>query len=228
MKTLLKTLAGCVVLAGTLCACDKDDDKVPSNLYQQYEVLVESGSASAFANMRQGGANGERVNIGDRLTVNTLPMFYEKPVTATEPEYTYFATLAANHEQAVFRFKNSDGKTLVNTSDFGALSAVTPVNNSLYEVHAGDMIAVALNGAPRLEVKAYLVGTSALSVPMELPLMDSPDLTHPKVEVKLPDVSGVYDLVFDRIHVTPVTQGDGSASGEVKTVIRTRRPVKFG
>lgn len=226
-KGALKCATLALILTASLSSCDKDDDKIPSNLYQEYEVLVERGSVSAFANIRRGGASGERVNVGDRLSVNTQVMFFEEPLSATEPEFTYFVSLAPNHQKAIFHFRNSAGKVLVNTSDFSNMESVVPLNSALYEVSSGEQIEIALHGAPVSEVKAYLVGTSALSTPMELTLMSGPDLSAAKASVRLPEVIGIYDLVLDRVVVEPITQGDGTASGEIKTVIRSRSPLKI-
>ncbi len=124
MKSLLKKILCAAVPALLLVSCDKSDDDTPSNLYQEYEVLVENGNASAFANLRLGGPSGERVKIKEgKLTVNMLPMYYQSPTSPTEPEYTYFATLATNHEKAIIRLKHSAGKTLINTSEYGAIGA---------------------------------------------------------------------------------------------------------
>ncbi|MBD5335790.1 MAG: hypothetical protein HDR95_08245 [Bacteroides sp.] len=231
MKFITKILSLLIIPAAmaTVTSCDKDDDKVPANLYQQYEVLVENGNASAFANLRVGGASGERVKVSEsRLTVNMLPMYFDTPVSATDPEYTFFATLSTNHTKAVFRFKNSAGKTLVNTSDFDVIDPVTLVDPSIYDVTGGQKLKIELGGAFANEVDVWLKGSTATSEPIKLNVIESMDFTDTTAEIVLPaDLIGIYDLILDRTVVTPVTEGDGTATGEIKTVIRSRKSLKF-
>ncbi len=224
LSRLLTLLAVPAVMM--LGGCDKEEE-TPANLYQEYEVLVENGNASAFANLRLGGPSGERVKIKEgKLTVNMLPMYYQSPTSPTEPEYTYFATLATNHEKAIFRLKNSAGKTLTNTSEYGAIEAVVTENTSLYDVHGGERVKILLNGAFVADIKVWLVGNTATSTPTQLNVIESLNFASPTAEVVIPAVTGVYDLVIDRIEETPVREGDGAASGQIRTIIRSRRPLK--
>lgn len=226
IKNIIKLLVLLLPLVIAVSSCDDKKDDSPANLYQEYQVLVENGTASAFANFREGGAAGQRVNVGnEHITVNKLPMYYQKPVTDTDPEFTYFATLMPNHKKAIFRYRNSKGKTLVNTSEYGEMPVITLIGNP-YEVKVGDVLKLELNGAMPNEVKAYLTGVSAISAkPIELSVISSIDFST--AQISLPQLSGLYDLILDYVQEDPVTAGDGTASGTLTTVIRTRKTLKF-
>ncbi len=229
MKSLLKKILCAAVPALLLVSCDKSDDDTPTNLYQEYEVLVEKGGVSAFANLRKDGGDGERIRVSEgSLTVNTLTMYYTKPETPTDPEYTYFATLASNHTKAVFRFRNSKGKTLVNTAEYSEVPEVSPVVDNLYEVHTGDVIRLKLNGASVNEVEGWLVGSSSLATPISLTITGTLDMSSGEAEILLPSVTpGVYNLVLDVSRAFPVTDGDGTAGGRMLVIRRYRTNLKF-
>lgn len=230
MNKFLRIITAVLIpVAASLTSCEKDNDKVPANLYQQYEVLVNDGSASAFANLRTGGPQGERVHIPDgRLVVNTQMMFYQAPETPTELEYTYFATLPANHTKAIFRLKNSSGKTIENTTEFGNIRPAVVADNSLREVTPGETIEIDRGGHYASEIEAYLNGPSTLAKPIKLTVMDKLDFSSPLADITLPDdLTGVYDLILDVVINEPVSSGDGTASGEIKTIVRTHKSIKF-
>lgn len=224
MGKAIRYILSIVAVAISLCACDKNDD-IPSGLYQQYEVLVQNGQALAFANLRQGGAAGECVNVGNEaLTVNMLPMYYSGNSTIND-EFTYATTLSTNHTKAIFRFRNSAGKTLENTSDFSAMPQAELVNSQIYEVEGGDRVEINLNGASEGDVTVYLVGMLATAEPERLMLMRGSDFGT--AYVTLPDVSGLYDIVIDTAYLDQVAQSDGDAGGSIHTVLRVRRSLKI-
>ena len=229
MKAMLKKLCCLVLPAIMLGACGKSDVDTPSNLYQEYEVLVEKGGVSAFANLRTGGVSGERVRVAkDALTVNTLQMYYTAPESQTEPEFTYFATLASNHTKAIFRLRNSEGKTLVNTADFSGVPEACLLDQKTYEVHAGETVRLKLNGAYPYEVQGWLVGSSSLSTPIALKVVEDLNFSSDEASITLPQVtSGVYNLLLDVRRELPVTQGDGTAGGNMTIIRRWRTNVKF-
>lgn len=218
-----KTLAAAAaaLMLSSLASCS-DDNGMDSalDLYQEYEVLITRTSRAAFANFRLGSATGERVKLtnGTTATCNMLTMWYTEPISPTEPEFSYAATLDMNHTKAVFRFNRNNEQSLVNEISFDEVKPVT-IPADLEDIPASGEIHLEfpVQEGP-VSYRAVLVKDNSARDEFN-GLVDPARSSATFVGLE----PGNYSLTVDAYKTVPTTANDGGAKGSITLIQRSTR-----
>lgn len=214
---LVSVLIGCVSFTG----CEKDPGFSPSTLiYQQYQVFRNNNTLAAFANFRDGGANGGRYMLSGaaEVKVNNQEMYFTENISNTEPEFNYSLALSANVKTVKFTFKKSRSQKFENSVDISNL----PVPEITDIVTEGDQqyAEVNLMGANFMMVNIFIVPRGATDKKKAVFVALNPDGRAYLSGMVTP---GIYDLYVEYSINVPTTQNDGNAGGNINVVSRTSK-----
>lgn len=121
-KLMTRFLAGLLTATGVLgvAACGDDDDepKPTNSLYQEYAVVINNGTAMAYANLRVASPAGSRVALSSAssLTVNDKEMLYTPQMNPETPPYLYSYPLAADTNTLTFTLSLANGSKMLSNS----------------------------------------------------------------------------------------------------------------
>lgn len=217
MKIRNMILAAASALASvSVTSCDNNDGMDSSlSIYQQYEVLVENGEAAAFANFREGTAAGQRLELtdGSWLMINALTTYYQKPISADEPEFNYSIMIPENHTKVNFVFHRSKDVELVNSVEMSEATVIKLPSN-LDNITNGNILTLDYKGINPSEIDVYLVSEGTVSETYH-----SATFADGVIFTGVP--AGKYTLVADAVKVLPTQQNDGSAKGSITLIGRS-------
>ena len=215
-----------------LSSCSKNDDDSSTGLYQQYEIYINSGAQTAYANLRLGNEDGPRTRLGKGATLlcNKMTMIYssvddEEGYTNVNNGYNYFVSIEPYHKKGIFELIGTSGKVLRNEVDLSSLPNIT--FSSTTEEEESGIVKLNLDGASLKDVTAFVVNSRITDLDngessiIQLPIANDGTINVSALETKR------YEILVDYVENHPTTQNDRDAKGNIKVVKRTRKFVTF-